>query len=59
MLSHPPFSPDFTPAIVVFSKLRFAMEGTRFENVSSIQKTDERAEGDTGRSVFSGIPFLL
>jgi hypothetical protein len=57
MLSHPPSSPDFTPANVLFPKLRFAVEGTRFENVSSIQKTNERAESDTERSVFSGILF--
>jgi transposase len=41
--SHPPYSPDLAPAdFVLFSKLKIATKGTRFEAVSSIQRTVTR-----------------
>jgi transposase len=43
MLSHPHYSPHLAPAdYFLFSKLKIAMKGTRFEAVSSIQQTVTR-----------------
>jgi histone-lysine N-methyltransferase SETMAR len=43
VLSHAPCSPDLSPAdFFLFPKLKFAMKGTRFEAVSSIQQTVTR-----------------
>jgi hypothetical protein len=40
VLSHPSYSPNLTPDdFFAFPKLKIAMRGTRFEAVSSIQKT--------------------
>jgi hypothetical protein len=40
MLLHPPYSADLMPAdFFLFPKLKAAMKGTRFKDVSSIQKT--------------------
>jgi hypothetical protein len=39
MLSHPPYSLDLAPAdVFLFPKLKIAMKGTIFEDVSSIQQ---------------------
>jgi transposase len=54
MLSNPPYSPDLAPAdFFVFSKLKIAMKGTRFEAVSSIQQTVTRELKAIGEEAFS------
>jgi hypothetical protein len=43
VLPHPPYSLDLAPAdLFIFSKLKFAMEGTKFQAVSSIHQTVTR-----------------
>jgi hypothetical protein len=48
----PSFSPKLVPAdFFLLPKNADAIKGTRFKTASSIQRTDERTEGGTGRSV--------
>jgi hypothetical protein len=61
VLSHPPYSPDLVPAdLFLFPKLKIAVKGTRFEAVFvDPTDSDQRTEGDVGRSVFWGIRFVV
>jgi hypothetical protein len=45
--------------LYLFPKLKIVMKETRFEAVSLMGQTDERTEGDTRRSIFSGILFIV
>jgi hypothetical protein len=61
VLSHPAYSLDLSPAdLILFPNLKTAMKGMRFEAVF-IDPTDcdERTVGDTRRSAFLGIQFIV
>jgi hypothetical protein len=54
VLSHPPYSHDLSPAdFLLFSKLKIAMKGARFEAVSSIQQTVTRGLKTMREEAFS------
>jgi hypothetical protein len=61
VLSHPPYSPDLSPAdFFLFPKLKIAKKKDEIRGCF-IDPTDcdERSQGDKGRSVFSGIRLVV
>jgi histone-lysine N-methyltransferase SETMAR len=54
VLSHPPYSPDLTPAdFLLFPKLKIEMKGTRLDVVPSIQQTVTRVLKAIRKEAFS------
>jgi histone-lysine N-methyltransferase SETMAR len=55
VLSHPPYLPDLAPAdFFLFPKLKIAINGTRFEAISSLQQTVTRQLTATREEAFLG-----
>jgi hypothetical protein len=60
VLSHPPYSLDLAPADTFISKIKNCVERDEIRGCFiDPADRDNRAEGDKGRSVFSGIWFLV
>jgi hypothetical protein len=60
MLSHPAYSPDLVLADFFYFLIKPCNERDEIQGcLISATDCDERTEGDTGRSVFLGIQFIV